>query len=91
LFDDEEFDGIGIKEMFRVFPRDYEPGDTIAVSISNISEPYYEFMKLRQDNRFNFIEYLSEPLNYPTNVKGGRGFFNLYKPDFRTLVLELPE
>jgi hypothetical protein len=59
-----------------------------AVSISNISWEYYEFMELRMDNRFSFVEYLSEPVNYPSNVVGGKGFFNLYLPDFRIFVLE---
>jgi len=89
LMDDADFEGNNFDEMFRVFPRDYSPGDTIAVSMANISDAYYEFMKLRQDNRFSFIEYLGEPVNYPSNVNGGRGFFNLYVPDIRTFVLQL--
>lgn len=89
LVEDEDFDGSDFSEMFRVFPRDYAPGDTIAVSISNISDEYFAFMKLRQDNRFNLVEYLGEPVNYPSNVTGGKGFFNLYIPDVRTFVLQL--
>ena len=34
------------------------------------------------------VEFLGEPINYPSNVKGGKGFFNLYIPDFRIFVLE---
>ncbi len=45
-------------------------------------------MELRQDNRFSLVEFLGEPINYPTNVVGGKGFFNLYIPDIRTFVLE---
>jgi len=89
LVEDEDFDGSDFSEMFRVFPRDYAPGDTIAVSLSNISDEYFAFMKLRQDNRFNLVEYLGEPVNYPSNVTGGKGFFNLYIPDVRTFVLQL--
>jgi hypothetical protein len=88
LFDDRDFDGHAYGEMFRVVPRDYSPGDTIAVSLSNISPEYYDFVKLRLDNRFSFVEFLGEPINYPSNVKGGKGFFNLYIPDFRFFVLE---
>lgn len=88
LMDDTEFDSRVFEETFRVFPREYDQGDTIAVSISNISEEYYKFMQMRQDNRFSFIEYLGEPVNYPTNVVGGKGFFNLYIPDIRTFVLQ---
>jgi hypothetical protein len=88
LLDDETFNGTTYQETFRVFPRDFIPGDTIAVSLSNISKEYYDFMELRLDNRFSFVEYLSEPINYPSNVTGGKGFFNLYVPDVETFVLE---
>lgn len=88
LLDDVDFNGQSYIETFRVFPRDFIPGDTIAVSLSNISKEYYDFIELRLDNRFSFVEYLSEPVNYPSNVKGGKGFFNLYIPDVEVFVLE---
>jgi hypothetical protein len=91
LIDDADFNGGEFTQQFRVFPRDYRPGDTIAVSLSNISKEYYDFMKLRIDNRFSFVEFLGEPVNYPTNVIGGKGFFNLYIPDVRFFVLEADE
>ena len=88
LMDDRNFNEHVHKETFRVFPRDFIPGDTIAVSLSNISRDYYDFIDLRLDNRFSFVEYLGEPVNYPSNVKGGKGFFNLYIPDIKVFVLE---
>lgn len=88
LLDDTDFEGEEYGESFRVFRRDFRPGDTIAVSLSNISEEYFRFMDVRQDNRFSFVEYLSEPVNYPTNIVGGRGFFNLYVPDIHFFVLQ---
>lgn len=91
LMDDKAFNGQMFQETFRVFPRDFSPGDTIAVTIANISKEYYDFMELRLDNRYTFVEYLSEPVNYPTNIEGGRGFFNLYAPDVRTFVLDFSQ
>lgn len=88
LVPDYEFNGRLFEEQFRVFPRDYQPGDTIAISLSNISEEYYEFMKLRIDNRFSIVELVSEPVNYPSNVVGGKGYFNLYLPDVRFFVFD---
>jgi hypothetical protein len=88
LLADDEFNGQAYGEKFRVFPRDYEPGDTIAVSLSNISEEYYQFMKLRIDNRFTFVEFVSEPVDYPSNVVGGKGYLNLYVPDVELFVFE---
>jgi hypothetical protein len=88
LIDDVDFPERHFAEQFKVFPRDYSVGDTIAVSLANISPEYYRFMKLRIDNRFSLVEFLGEPVNYPTNVQGGKGFFNLYTPDVRFFILE---
>ena len=88
LVADDEFNGKSYGERFRVFPRDYEPGDSIAVSLANISAEYYEFMKLRMDNRFSLVEFVSEPVNYPSNVVGGKGYFNLYVPDVEFFVFD---
>jgi hypothetical protein len=88
LLDDTELSEPSYNETFRVFPREFAKGDTIAVYLSNISEEYFQFIRLRLDNRFGFFEYVSEPINYPSNVVGGRGFFNLYIPDIRLIVLE---
>lgn len=68
--------------------RDFIPGDTVGVFLSNISKEYYEFMQERLDSRFNFAEFLGEPANYPTNIEGGLGFFSLHIPDVRILELE---
>lgn len=88
LLVDDEFEGQRYRETFRVITRDYSRGDSIAVSLSNVSKDYYDFLKLRIDNRFNLVEYLGEPVNYPSNVVGGKGYFNLYIPDFRVFVLD---
>jgi hypothetical protein len=45
-------------------------------------------MKLRIDNRFSFVEFTSEPVNYPSDVAGGKGYFNVYVPDVRFFVFE---
>ncbi len=87
LIDDVEITERKYSEVFRV-PEDFNKGDTIAVYLSNISKEYYDFVKMRQDNRFSLIEFLGEPVNYPSNVKGGKGFFNLYVPDIELIVLD---
>lgn len=88
-----EDDGIDDERVlgddFLVFAqRDFVPGDTVAFFLSNISPDYFNFMKLRQDNRFNFSDFLGEPVNYPSNVEGGLGWFTLHLPDVRILVVE---
>ena len=88
LLDDSEFKGQLKEETFNVLFQEYSIGDTIAVSMANISEYYYKFLKLRNDNRFSFVEFAGEPINYPSNVKDGYGFFNLHTPDYRLFILE---
>lgn len=88
VIDDSEYNGMVITDTLHATPRDYAAGDTVAVFLSNIQEPYYNFIKLRLDNRMGFVEFVSEPVNYPSNVEGGRGFFNLYIPDIRVFVVE---
>jgi hypothetical protein len=88
VIDDAEYNGMVITDTLHATPRDYAPGDTVAVFLSNIQESYYNFIKLRLDNRVGFVEFVSEPVNYPTNVEGGRGFFNLHLPDVRVFVVE---
>ena len=75
-------------ETFRIFPRNFSPGDTIAVSLSPTTEDYFDFIQMRLDNRFSFVGYLGSPINYSSNVKGGKGFFNLYIPDVRLFIPE---
>jgi Domain of unknown function (DUF4249) len=88
LFDDKEFDGQQKAETFNVLFQEFSEGDSIAVSMANISKAYYDFLKVRSDNRFSFVEFAGEPINYPTNVQGGYGFFNLHTPDARVFILE---
>lgn len=88
LFTDEEFNNQTSQFSFDFFPEGYSPGDTVAVSLSNISKEYYHFMELRTHDQLSFLDFLSEPVNYPSNVEGGKGFFNLHTPDVRLVILE---
>jgi hypothetical protein len=88
LLDDSGFDGQVKRDTLRVLFDYVHVGDTLAILLSNIDENYYNFMKKREDNRFGIASYLGEPINYPTNVEGGLGFFNLYVPDVHVFVVK---
>ncbi len=88
LVEDKKFNGIRFEDLVNVNTGNFSTGDSLTVSLSNVSPEYYKFMKLRIDNRLSFIEFLSEPINYPTNIIGGKGFFNLYVPDIRLVELK---
>jgi hypothetical protein len=60
-----------------------EASDSIAVSISNVSQGYYDFLTLYK-RAGNVITRISgEPIEYPTNVVNGYGYFTTHKPDIR--------
>ena len=57
------------------------PNDTIAVVLSNISEGYYKFLHAYQKSGNILNQISGEPLNYPTNITNGFGYFNTHNPD----------
>jgi hypothetical protein len=87
--DNPHLEGQLISDSFKVyFRRDFIPGDTVMVQMANIHQQYFDFLKLREENRFNFSDFLGEPINYPSNVKGGLGWFVLHIPDIRIVTVE---
>ncbi len=87
LTDDAKFHGTHFEESFKTLFQRFSAGDSIAVVMASVNEDYYEFLKIRND-RFRFSDFSSEPFNYPSNVKGGYGFFNLHAQDIRVFVMD---
>jgi len=88
IVDDPAIDGQVLSDTVSLFLQHLALSDTILVQVANISEDYYDFLELRQNGRFNFSEFLGEPINYPSNVVGGLGWFTLHVPDLRVVVIE---
>jgi hypothetical protein len=61
--------------------------DTIACTISHITKGYYEFLTAYKRSSSLFNQLSGEPINYPTNVEGGYGYFNAHIPDVRFFYL----
>lgn len=61
--------------------------DTLAITLSNISEGYFNFLHtyLNSGNVINQIS--GEPINYPTNVSNGYGYFSAHYPNVRIIDL----
>ncbi|MEP2024561.1 MAG: DUF4249 family protein [Reichenbachiella sp.] len=85
LFTDAGQDGELINYDYRVFFRDYAPGDTVLVTLANISQEYYDFLDLRGTRR-PFAGSLGEPINYPANIENGLGYFHMHIPDVRIFL-----
>ncbi|MBL7850797.1 MAG: DUF4249 family protein [Cyclobacteriaceae bacterium] len=88
LVQDTAFNGQRFEEEFNVIFQNYTEGDSVLVTMSNISPEYYHYLWLRNDSRYSLAGFASEPLNFPTNVQGGYGYFNLHVPDVRVFVLD---
>ncbi|MEQ8324361.1 MAG: DUF4249 domain-containing protein [Vicingaceae bacterium] len=82
---EEDVDEAMIKEEFVAFLRKVVPGDTLRISLAHISPEYYFYLDQVSGN-FIGESLLSEPYNYPTNVNGGYGFFNLHEFDRRKVL-----
>ncbi|MCB0430984.1 MAG: DUF4249 family protein [Flavobacteriales bacterium] len=62
--------------------------DTIAVVLSNISEGYFEFLHAFKKSGNILNQLTGEPINYPTNVTNGYGYFNTHNPDAHVFDLK---
>lgn len=87
LIKDDDFDGKTDQNSFTVPFRRFTVGDTVAVSLTNISEDYFNYLFATKD-RNSISALVSDPLNLPSNVKDGYGFFNMQWPDVRVFQMK---
>jgi hypothetical protein len=64
------------------------PSDSIAISISNISEGYFQFLNAYKKSGNFFNQITGEAINYPTNIINGYGYFNTHYPDIKVFDLK---
>lgn len=62
-------------------------GDTIVVALSNISKGYYEYLAAYKRSGNLLSQLTGEPVNLPSNVEGGYGYFSLTRPSAKTVIL----
>jgi hypothetical protein len=63
------------------------PHDSIAVMLSHISKGYFEYLNAFKKSGAIINQLTGEPINYPTNVNNGYGYFNAYYPTTRIFDL----
>src|SRR5258706_3149359 len=85
---DDGFDGLSHHDSLSVPFRRFSPGDTVAVVLANISEEYYNYLSVSLDSRNSVSALVSEPLNLPTNVLNGYGYFNMHFPDVKVFRMK---
>lgn len=84
ILSDQEFNSSTITGTYTL---DFLEFDTVFVSLTSISEPYYNYLAQRQRSGSIFTQLVQEPINYPSNVEGGYGFFNLSIPSVEMVVV----
>jgi len=89
LFDDRKIDGKTISKDLTI--NHVDPTDSLVVTLSNISEGYYSFLKSRERSGNLISEITNEPINYPSNVNNGLGYFNTHYPAIRFIDLSALE
>jgi hypothetical protein len=58
------------------------------VALSNIPKGYYEYLAAYKRSGNLLSQLTGEPVNLPTNVQGGYGYFALTKPSIKTVILQ---
>tara|TARA_Y100000766_G_scaffold211682_1_gene183271 strand:- start:320 stop:1192 length:873 start_codon:yes stop_codon:yes gene_type:complete len=86
LIHDEGQNGNMIKRSFNL--SSISPDDSLMVLLSNISEGYFRFLESRDRSGNPLSEITSEPVNYPSNVNNGLGYFNTHYPSIRFFDLK---
>ncbi|MCB0736696.1 MAG: DUF4249 family protein [Bacteroidetes bacterium] len=66
----------------------YQMADTMVVMFTNISEDYFKYLDARRRGGGIISSLTGEPINHPTNVVGGYGFFNANRPQFMSVFVE---
>ncbi|PWJ34199.1 DUF4249 domain-containing protein [Sediminitomix flava] len=87
LFTDKDIPEDGRPMYLETFYQNYNPSDTLMISMANISQEYHEYLELRNQSQGIVNDVLIEPVNYPSNVTNGLGFFNLHLSDIALVDL----
>lgn len=83
LFEDGLRDGIITKTL----TLDAHSNDTLVVHIGRVDEHYYKYLDAYKRTGYLINQVTGEPINLPTNISKGFGYFALYKPERRLIDL----
>lgn len=61
--------------------------DTLVVALSNITKDYYDYLTAYKRSGNLFSQLIGEPINLPSNVQGGYGYFAMIRPKIKLVVL----
>jgi len=77
------------KHLEKIDLGNFSKNDTCTVTLSHIGNDYYTYLIQKQKSEANGLgNFLGEPVNFITNVKGGYGFFTAHWPDAKILIFK---
>lgn len=71
----------------KTFTLSVKADDTISVTIGKIDGGYYKYLEAYKRTGFLINQLTGEPINLPTNVSDGYGYFSLYVPERQVFEL----
>lgn len=83
IFSDLELDTMRVERSVNVPDN---PGDTIIFNLVNITEGYFRYLDAQQRNGGVLASISGEPINFPTNVENGFGYFTMNRPSYRVFI-----
>lgn len=79
LYDDQAFENGVLDRDIAILSAGQT--DTVAVSVSKITQGYYEFPTALKRSSSIFNQLTGEPITYPSNVDGGHGYFTMHRTE----------
>ncbi|WP_276131951.1 DUF4249 family protein [Polluticoccus soli] len=83
LFDDGAHDGV----ITKTITLNASPSDTLVVHIGRVDEHYYKYLDAYKRTGYLINQVTGEPINLPTNISKGFGYFALYRAERRIFDL----
>ncbi len=85
LHADITFESDVVKREIQLFE---DPGDTVIFVLINVDEGYYRFLDARQRTGGIIASATGEPINHPSNVENGFGYYAMNIPYFGVFIKE---
>ncbi len=85
------FSDIGIDStiLIRSYTIEKNPSnDTLIAVLSHIEEGYFRFLDARKRNENGGGGIFNEPINFPSNVENGYGYFSAHNPAYKIAIRE---
>lgn len=67
------------------------PVDSALVVLTNIEEGYYNFLEARGRSGSFLSSLANEPVNHPTNISNGVGYFSAHQPRAKIVIVRFDE